>query len=183
MELIATHDSGTGEVSEGLLSYLVLPFAKTQSKTIMQQYDAGCRLFDFRVKYDKHGELVFAHGLWHSSVTLLDIIRKLSSKWQWKCNITYEGKLTTEESRNKFVADITEIMTYYGLISRLGDIAVKLPKWVILKHYHNYTFDYGFKTIYWFNWRCLLPIPWLWDKLCSRPHKFNNKSYTMVDFL
>ena len=43
MNKIATHDSATGERGHGLLSWLVTPFAKTQSKTIAEQYAAGCR--------------------------------------------------------------------------------------------------------------------------------------------
>jgi len=38
---IATHDSATGEKGKGFLSFLVSPFAKTQSKSIQEQYDAG----------------------------------------------------------------------------------------------------------------------------------------------
>ena len=48
MNKIATHDSATGEKGRGFLSFLVTPFAKTQSKTIKEQYDAGCRSFDIR---------------------------------------------------------------------------------------------------------------------------------------
>ena len=43
MNKIATHNSSTGEKGKGFLSFLVTPFAKTQSKTIKEQYDAGCR--------------------------------------------------------------------------------------------------------------------------------------------
>ena len=55
MNKIATHDSATGEKGRGFLSFLVTPFAKTQSKTIKEQYDAGCRSFDIRVKKDSDG--------------------------------------------------------------------------------------------------------------------------------
>lgn len=37
--------------------------AKCQSKNIRQQYEAGVRLFDLRVRFDKDGALVLAHGL------------------------------------------------------------------------------------------------------------------------
>lgn len=50
---IATHDSATGEKGRGFLSFLVTPFAKTQGKTIQEQYDAGCRSFDIRVREHK----------------------------------------------------------------------------------------------------------------------------------
>ena len=49
MEKIATHDSATGE--KGMWYCIpLIPFAKTQSKTLKEQYDAGCRFFDLRVK-------------------------------------------------------------------------------------------------------------------------------------
>ena len=50
---IATHDSATGEKGKGLLSIIGTPFARTQSKTIKEQYDTGCRMFDIRVKLIK----------------------------------------------------------------------------------------------------------------------------------
>ena len=39
MNKIATHDSATGEKGKGFLSFLVTSVAKTQSKTIKEQYD------------------------------------------------------------------------------------------------------------------------------------------------
>jgi hypothetical protein len=33
------------------------------------------------------------------------------------------------------------------------------------------------------SWHTYLPIPWLWDRLYKRPHKFNDKEFTFVDFL
>ena len=55
MKKIATHDSATGEKGKGILSWLITPFAKTQSKTIKEQYESGCRMFDLRVR-KKFGE-------------------------------------------------------------------------------------------------------------------------------
>ena len=46
---IGTHDSATGEHGNWW-SWLFYPFAKTQSKTIKEQYEAGCRLFDIRIR-------------------------------------------------------------------------------------------------------------------------------------
>ena len=58
---IATHDSATGEKGKGLLSIIGTPFARTQSKTIEEQYVAECRMFDIRVKLIK-GSFKCAHG-------------------------------------------------------------------------------------------------------------------------
>lgn len=43
---IVTHDSATGEASHGLVSLLVLPFAKTQSKTIKMMLVAGLLILE-----------------------------------------------------------------------------------------------------------------------------------------
>jgi hypothetical protein len=49
-QLIATHNSATGEKPANILSWFLIPFCRTQSKTIKEQYEAGCRLFDLRVR-------------------------------------------------------------------------------------------------------------------------------------
>ena len=92
MNKIATHDSATGEKGKGFLSFLVSPFAKTQSKTIKEQYDAGCRSFDIRVKKDKDGVYRCAHGLWTSKRYASDILRQINS-FPEPCQVcgTYEG--------------------------------------------------------------------------------------------
>ena len=70
---IATHDSATGEKGQGFLSWLITPFAKTQSKTIKEQYDVGCRMFDIRVKLINN-EWYCAHGIWRTKRTAEDIL-------------------------------------------------------------------------------------------------------------
>jgi hypothetical protein len=44
--MLATHNSATGERGGGLLSLLLTPFARCQSKTLVEQYKSGVRLFD-----------------------------------------------------------------------------------------------------------------------------------------
>ena len=75
---IATHDSATGERGQGFLSWLVTPFAKTQSKTIKEQYEAGCRMFDIRARYAA-GAWRCAHGVWTSVRDVYSILHEISS--------------------------------------------------------------------------------------------------------
>ena len=56
--MLATHNSGTGEKSGNLVSSLFSIFSKCQNKTIKEQYDAGVRLFDIRVRKNKKGEWI-----------------------------------------------------------------------------------------------------------------------------
>lgn len=47
--------------------WFMIPFARCQRKTIVQQWEAGARVFDLRVKFDRYGHSYFAHGLYDCS--------------------------------------------------------------------------------------------------------------------
>ena len=100
---IATHDSATGERGKGLLSLIGTPFARTQSKTIKEQYEAGCRMFDIRLKLCGK-EWRCAHGLWKSKRLAEDIIKEINS-FTDTCyvTLTYEGKNKRKQEFVEFV--------------------------------------------------------------------------------
>ena len=56
--------------------------ARCQAKTLAEQFEAGVRLFDFRVRFDENGDLTFAHGpikfkgSVYSSINYLNILAK-----------------------------------------------------------------------------------------------------------
>lgn len=189
MKKIATHDSATGEKGKGLLSLLVTPFAKTQSKTIQEQYDAGCRSFDIRTK--KIGNKWYcAHGPWHSKRTLDDIICEIAA-FSDRCQvcITYEGKA----EHNEELLEICKKFRQQCKHIIWGNISVKYGKdsnGVVVKYdilqegQSNYEGGtQGFLPLDGRSWHTYLPIPWLWDRLYKRPHVFNEKCFTFVDFL
>ena len=88
---IGTHNSATGERPQGLLSWLGTPFARCQTKTIREQYEAGCRFYDLRV-CTYGDDWYLCHGLWLSRRTLLGVLVQLS-RYPERCNVilTYEG--------------------------------------------------------------------------------------------
>lgn len=186
---IATHDSATGEKGKGFLSWLVTPFSKTQSKTIKEQYDAGCRSFDIRAM--KVGdEWICAHGLWKSERTLEDIIREIAL-FEDRCQVcvTYEGK---GERNGEFVDMCLDLRQHFKHII-WGYVAVKYGKDssgfalkydILVKGWQGYEGgDQGFLPLDGRSWHTYLPIPWLWDRLYKRPHRFNEERFTYVDFL
>ena len=187
---IATHDSATGEKSYGFLSLLVLPFAKTQSKTIKQQYDAGCRSFDIRVRWDKRRHLyVCAQGLWKSKRSAASILNQIN-EFKDRCEvcITYEGVCKNIE---KFSAKVTSWRLHFDNII-YGSICTKYATKVSTKvdyikiQYADKEYSggvQGFLPLDSRSWHTYLPIPWLWDRLYKRPHKFNDAEFTFVDFL
>lgn len=74
--LIATHRSATGERGDGLLSLLVAPFTRTQRKSIRQQYEAGCRWFDIRVRLIGSNWRCCS-GAWTAQRTALSILHEI----------------------------------------------------------------------------------------------------------
>lgn len=186
---IATHDSATGEKGHGLLSWLLTPFARTQSKTIKQQYEAGCRMFDIRVrKYGKTWRC--AHGLWRTRRTAEDILRQIDA-FEDKCyvTITYEGSADNVYDFTEYVNRIMQTCTH----TVFGGCAVKYGKGAnVFKVAYDYIMPYPkgfpdsvskFVKLDGHSWHILLPIPWLWKKIYYDCPMFNIQKFTYVDFL
>lgn len=177
--LIGTHNSATGEASKGLLSYLVIPFARTQSKTLKEQCEAGCRYFDLRVKYIK-STLYFAHGLWTSKTTLEEGLSTLNKYIGIYAHIAYEGSLKDEDIP-KFISDVEQLMCKYDNIEYIY-IAVKKPTWRTLKSINPIQSIDRYVVLDGRSWHTYIPIPWLWDKLTHHVYT-EDGVYNIVDFL
>lgn len=180
MDLKATHNSGTGEQGNGILSYLVSPFSKCQSKSIIEQWLLGVRLFDFRVRKCKD-KYVFAHGLWESKISVEKVLKKLNALVTEKTYImvTYEGEYNDKQ---RFIQEINSWFKNTNNII-LTEISIKKPKWKTLVRYYTIPYKRDFKILDFRSWHTLLPIPLLWKKLYYDKPKFNNIIFTMVDFL
>ena len=175
---IGTHNSATGELPQGLLSWLGTPFARCQSKTIREQYEAGCRFYDLRVR--AYGDdWYLCHGLWRSRRTLLGVLVQLS-RYPERCNVilTYEGS-KNDTDFGRFVEMTDGIERAFRHINFVYT-AVKRPKWEILREIDKGNFPrQGFMPI--IGWRCLLPFPWLWAQFCQKNRDTNK--WVLVDFL
>ena len=179
MNKIATHDSATGEKS-WWLSYLWIPFSKTQSKTIQEQIKLGCRYFDIRVRKTCRG-WICAHGLWESKKTVDEILEEINQVESY-CNITYEGF-----GNKSFLTKVDEWSKKYKNI-RFVYINIKYGKklkWENIKIMNIVecgSKDAFFKLNF-TSWHTFLPIPWLWKKIYGPNPTFNNLYYQFVDFL
>lgn len=192
MKLIATHDSSTGEKGQGILSYLVTPFSKTQSKTLKQQYEAGCRLFDIRIKL-YNDTWYCAHGLWKSKLTAFEIFNILNSfKENVAVTITYEGKQKHNDDFLKYIQYIKwrfPNIFYGGIAVKYGEVkGVKVKYTYLLPPDDDYKVfvkatKQGFLPLDGRSWHTYIPIPWLWNKIYTSNHEFNNTEYIYVDFL
>ena len=160
---------------------LLIPFARTQSKSLVGQYQSGSRFFDLRVK-QVDGKLYLAHGLWVSKTSLTDALIMLNNCAEGAfskpiISITYEGSLSSG-AREKFAENIIRIMHVYKNL-HLGSVAVKKPVWKTLYAHECPRTKKGFYEIS--GWRCVLPIPFLWHLLDydqSEPDVI-----TLVDFI
>lgn len=175
MMKIATHNSATGERGRGIISLLVAPFSKCQSKTLEEQYQAGARYFDIRYRFD--GSVYrCAHGLWTSKKTLYDVLEWMNKKGDCYCMMTCE-------SGEPMIDDIRYI--YMDLFHRITftTFNVKHPEWKVVKSINHVPSVSKFKILDWSTWHTLLPIPWLWKKVYFDKPEFNEDTFTMVDFL
>lgn len=185
----ATHDSASGEASANILSMLMIPFARTQSKTIKGQYNAGCRSFDIRVRRYK-GEWHCAHGLFITKRTALEIFEEIDS-FSARCQVcvTYEGGMEENDAFITFVtamrAAFTNIIWGYAAVKYGTDArGVKVKYTKLLESTPDFEGGVqGFLPLDGRSWHTFVPIPRLWDKLYKRPHKFNADYFTYVDFL
>ena len=104
MNKIATHNSVTGERGYGFLSWIVAPFSMCQSKTLEEQYNAGCRYFDIRYRWsERRNTYVCAHGLWEAKKTLQEVLNELqdiarSHNDSVYIMLTYEGECEVNEA-------------------------------------------------------------------------------------
>lgn len=192
MNKIGTHDSATGEKPKNFFSWLIIPFARTQSKTIKEQYEAGCRGFDIRVKMYR-GVWHCAHGLFLTKRTALEILAEIAS-FPERCQVqlTYEGDADNADTLMEF-AEFAEYLRHrfahiiWGAASvkyGKGSKGVKVAYDTILSPQGLYEGGkQGFLPLDGRTWHTYIPIPWLWNKIYTTPHEFNESYYTYVDFL
>lgn len=191
MKLIGTHDSATGE-KPTWWSALLTPFARTQSKTIKEQYDAGCRLFDIRVKKVLI-DWRCAHGWWFTKRTFESIVREINS-FPEKCSITitFEGKTKNAKgliSYIKFIKESYNNIKYGPVYAKYGKESegLKVKYDVLLNGDPNWTNGYQTKQAFLpldgKHWQTYIPIPWLWKQFYFKKVEFNEEYYQYVDFL
>jgi len=180
---ISTHNSASAERSRGLLSRLVRPFSRCQRLTIRQQFDAGCRYFDIRLRHCRDGVYRIAHGLWTGGRTLTNIlseIEMLAGSVEETVYVAFcleRGGLNELLMLQAYIAVLFPthrfVVTYW---------ATKEGGWHIEREETKVPLRADFAYINASTWRILLPIPRLWAWLRKQP-TFDEETFTQVDFL
>lgn len=186
---IATHDSATGEKSRGLFSGATKCFAKTQNKTIKEQYEAGARYFDLRVDKD----LVLCHGLWRAKKTLEDVVKEMR---RYVTDEVYVAVTIERNYSDKVIErlrdDILDTVNLRGGGKvKLVYIARKKPDWEYLKIYRDIKVIPAYISVPTFeqylngtikDWRRYIPIP-AYLKTITPEVECRDDAFVMVDFL
>lgn len=183
MPKIGTHNSGTGEKGSGLLSWLVAPFSKCQSKTLIEQYKVGCRYFDIRIRFSlANYKYVLSHGLWESKEDAIELLINLDKQANedYYIAICYED---TNKEANVFKQHIENTLRSALKHAKIVYYASKKPKWQVIKEYMSVPCVQHFKVLDFSSWHTLIPIPWLWKKLYYNKPQFNTEVFKLVDFL
>lgn len=175
--LIATHNSATGEEGRGMLSWLLTPFARCQGKTLREQYAAGTRYFDIRVRRLDNGEWHCAHGPWESRRTAEDILSEINSFGPVFARVFYEGHAPAE-----FFDKMECWRAAYSQIT-FTHIGERKPVWHILKEWVPVRVVGGFVALNSQHWQVCLPVPILWKTIYYNTPKFNSEVFTAVDWL
>ena len=184
---IATHDSGTGEKSKNLLHAIGKVFAQTQTKTIKEQYEVGCRYFDLRVDKD----LVLCHGLWKANKDLAQIMTEMSKfDEEVYVRVVIERKYS-DKVYDELCKRIRKTINLRGKGKvKLDYIAHKIPWEVIVAYrsikminaYLSVPTPKKYLTLAHKDLRRYIPIPRVL-KMVTPKVEFNDKVFTMVDFL
>ena len=195
---IATHNSGTGEKGT-FWSWFVCLFSRTQDKTITEQHEAGCRYFDFRIKFTKDGSFKFGHGLWKSKKDIYEILSDLElsarkdDENKTYAYLTYEGKYSDEvaEVMTALAALIGEMYPHILITSVDAKYSGTKKNPFIVDYKHICTINrcpigsnpQGVIALDGKHWQTFLPIPRLWNWIYTRHHTFDEQKFTFVDFL
>ena len=88
------------------MKWWMRPFAfmaKCQSKTIREQYEAGVRLFDLRVRFNKEGYFILAHGLMEYRLgTLWESLNYLNEKKDCYVRVLLETSESDTKQEKRF---------------------------------------------------------------------------------
>jgi len=195
MEKIATHNSATGEKSGGW-TWLLLPFAKCQSKSIREQYLSGCRLFDIRLKW-VNGGLRCGHGLWYTKKFAYEILEEINTFSEEYNSSVPNVILTFEDKKINKQASFMAVDLFKRSFKNInwGPVYIKWGEnsgtvstvydlmWDREPQYNVGATEQSYKVLDGKSWHTFLPIPWLWKKLYYNKPEFNDNIYKFVDFL
>ena len=207
--LIGSHHSFTGEPSECIISKLLVPFKRRQTKTLIEQYESGVRLFDFHIKWNKKFKKFYpSDGNWKTGRTLLQTFGELNNvvtanKDKVYYILTLDNELEINEldsaeyldMMSKFNTLSNSLNTFYRnlniiekRITKKRTLSEKLHNEEniirIWKDEENNDIKYEYDTL-----KCKLPLcsNWflknIWNFRKNKENEINDNIYIIKDFI
>lgn len=178
--MLGSHNSCTYLPCRKWWMYLINFTAKCQGKTLSQQFHAGARYFDIRVKWDeKHKEWVLAHGLVEYKGKLGKVLETLNCLAKYYNDTIYvRFLLEYNKCPDDEATKILNLVTYvdfarinypclkYNLVeTKWNEKAIKVyDKSISITH--KYSSVLGRKRFLW--------IPWFYAKLHNKKSVTDN---------
>lgn len=176
--------------------------ARCQKASLREQFmNYNCRLFDIRVKYDKCGNLTYAHGpiqfAGHvkTDLSMLNNLAELTDSKVYirvvlECNKPLKDQALQEEHFKYFCEDLEEQyphLTFFGGERKYDWVKVynfNTPDVPLYDYYSSTTDPLGGKSKKW--WSKLDDLwPWLFAKLHNKKLKsrYNDDRVLFLDFV
>lgn len=116
-DLIGSVHSFSGEPSQSLKDMLLVPFKRTQTKTVVEQFKSGVRLFDLHVRYNtKFKKFYPSAGYWSTGKALLQLMSELNKEVQL-ANTKIYYILTLDNEIDKENTDSLDIVAKFNTLS------------------------------------------------------------------
>ncbi len=172
--MLGSHNSLTYLPCRKWWMYLINWAAKCQSKNLYEQYHSGVRYFDIRVRFDKKGKPVIAHGLVEYkgvAENYICILNEIAKHYKDKVYVRFvlefnrepKDRISQEAFLSKFVQNLMKEYSYliYDYIMYKWDEKVIVRYSIkIIYLFHRYSSTLGWKRFLW--------IPYWYAKLHNK---------------
>lgn len=187
--ILGTHNSFTGEPlirKQRWLKWIINPFSRCQNKTVLQQFDAGVRVFDIQISLI-NGEWIATHGIAKYSTPVIYILEKLNN---YNTPIYIKIGLDNGKDVELFKVFIETLKSTFKNITifqvykeKPWEILYTLDNFSVTEHYWSLSWA---KTMAnkWWKFFYYIPIPKLWSSLYK--DKWKNEvttEYYITDFV
>lgn len=191
--MLGSHNSGT--YIKSTRSFWMRPFAwmaRCQSKDVLEQYDSGVRVFDFRIRctgklVDGVPEVYICHGLVEYGIP--DILYTIISELNWYSKtrrekiwitVVYEDTFGKDKGKELFPTLYRHLQsTYLGIDFQFID---SKKTWNVVKDFQEPGWTNVEAKFWKFSYSCPLPFPWLW-RSCRNTKNEKNGTLYYYDFV
>nr|DAM74574.1 MAG TPA: hypothetical protein [Crassvirales sp.] len=154
--------------------YLINWAAKCQSKNLCEQYHSGVRYFDIRVRFDKKGKPVIAHGLVEYkgiAENYICILNEIAKHYKDKVYVRFvlefnrepKDRISQEVLLSKFVQNLMKeysYLIYDYIMCKWNEKVIVRYSIKIIYLFHRYSSTLGWKRFLW--------IPYWYAKLHNK---------------